>query len=246
MKRLLFILLSAFMLGSGVMTAQLDEVAGKINKFFGREKEIQIVVIPSDATIKVNGSYYGEGSAKVTIKKKDFISLECSAPGYETLTTRVYGNDGRKTIEIKLKEDVLLKQTAESSVANSFFTVKVDKSLYSDDKKTGIRNAENAWKLAHDVLLKYFDEILTSDAESGFIQTPWLYKNYVEAGKTLRHRVTVKESNIGGDLTFQIKLTSEIAPIQARSKVEAFMETNRVMKEFETLISEFQTRLGAR
>lgn len=246
MKRLLFILLSAFMLGSGVMTAQLDEVTGKINKFFGREKEIQIVVIPSDATIKVNGSYYGEGSAKVTIKKKDFISLECSAPGYETLTTRVYGNDGRKTIEIKLKEDVLLKQTAESSVANSFFTVKVDKSLYSDDKKTGRRNAENAWKLAHDVLLKYFDEILTSDAESGFIQTPWLYKNYVEAGKTLRHRVTVKESNIGGDLTFQIKLTSEIAPIQARSKVEAFMETNRVMKEFETLISEFQTRLGAR
>lgn len=246
MKRLLFILLSAFMLGSGVMTAQLDEVTGKINKFFGREKEIQIVVIPSDATIKVNGSYYGEGSAKVTIKKKDFISLECSAPGYETLTTRVYGNDGRKTIEIKLKEDVLLKQTAESSVANSFFTVKVDKSLYSDDKKTGRRNAENAWKLAHDVLLKYFDEILTSDAESGFIQTPWLYKNYVEAGKTLRHRVTVKESNIGGDLSFQIKLTSEIAPIQARSKVEAFMETNRVMKEFETLISEFQTRLGAR
>ena len=228
------------------MTAQLDEVTGKINKFFGREKEIQIVVIPSDATIKVNGSYYGEGSAKVTIKKKDFISLECSAPGYETLTTRVYGNDGRKTIEIKLKEDVLLKQTAESSVANSFFTVKVDKSLYSDDKKTGRRHAENAWKLAHDVLLKYFDEILTSDAESGFIQTPWLYKNYVEAGKTLRHRVTVKESNIGGDLTFQIKLTSEIAPIQARSKVEAFMETNRVMKEFETLISEFQTRLGAR
>ena len=131
-------------------------------------------------------------------------------------------------------------------MANSFFTVKVDKSLYSDDKKTGRRNAENAWKLAHDVLLKYFDEILTSDAESGFIQTPWLYKNYVEAGKTLRHRVTVKESNIGGDLTFQIKLTSEIAPIQARSKVEAFMETNRVMKEFETLISEFQTRLGAR
>lgn len=246
MKRLLFILLSAFMLGSGVMTAQLDEVTGKINKFFGREKEIQIVVIPSDATIKVNGSYYGEGSAKVTIKKKDFISLECSAPGYETLTTRVYGNDGRKTIEIKLKEDVLLKQTAESSVANSFFTIKVDKNLYSDDKKTGRRNAENAWKLAHDVLLKYFDEILTSDAESGFIQTPWLYKNYVEAGKTLRHRVTVKESNIGGDLTFQIKLTSEIAPIQARSKVEAFMETNRVMKEFETLISEFQTRLGAR
>lgn len=246
MKRLLFILAAVFFIGLCPASAQLDEVSSKINKFFGREKEKQIVVIPSNATIKVNGSYYGEGSAKVTIKKKDFISLECSAPGYETLTTRIYGNDGRKTIEIKLKEDMLIKQTAESSVANNFFTIQVNKSLYSDNKKTGKRNSEAAWKMAHSVLLKYFDEIMTSDVASGFIQTPWLYKNYVEAGKTLRHRVTVKESNIGGDLTFQIKLSSEIAPTQARGKEEAFTETNRVMKEFETLVSEFQTRLGER
>jgi len=72
MKRLLFILASLFFIGMGSMSAQLDEVSGKINKFFGREKEIQIVVIPSNATIKVNGSYYGDGFAKVTVKKKDF------------------------------------------------------------------------------------------------------------------------------------------------------------------------------
>lgn len=244
MKRLLFILSAILLFGTGLASAQLNEVSGKINKFFGREKEIKIVVIPSDAVIKVNGSYYGEGSAKVTIKKKDFISLECSAPGYETLTTRIYGNDGRKTIEIKLKEDLLLKQTSESSTANNFFTVKVNKSLYTDNKKTGKRNADDAWKMAHSVLLKYFDEIMTSDAASGFIQTPWIYKNYVEAGKTLRHRVTVKESNIGGELTFQVKLTSEIAPSRARGSEEAFVETTRIMKEFESFVSEFQTRLG--
>jgi len=207
-------------------------------------KDIKIVVIPSEATIKVNGSYYGEGSAVLKIKKNDFVSLECSCPGYETLNTRIYGNDERKTIEIKLKEDMLLKQTTESSVANNFFSVKVNKSLYSDDPTTGKRNSENAWKMAHSVLLKYFDEIMTSDAASGFIQTPWLYKNYVEAGKTLRCRVTIKESNIGGDLTFQIKMASEMAPIQGRSREESFLETNRIMKEFETLISEFQSRLG--
>ena len=222
MLRLAITFIGVFLLAFADASAQLDEVGSKINKFLGKEKEITIVVIPSDATIKVNGSYYGEGAAKVKIKKKDFISLECSAPGYETLTTRVYGNDGRKTIEIKLKEDMLLKQTSESSVANNFFSVKVNKSLYSDDKKSGRRNADNAWKMAHSVLLK----------------------NYIEAGKTLRHRVTIKESNIGGELTFQIKLTSEIAPTQSRSKEESFMETNRIMKEFEPLISEFQTRLG--
>lgn len=207
-------------------------------------KDIKVVVIPTEATIKVNGSYYGEGSAVLKIKKNDFISLECSCPGYETLNTRIYGNDDRKTIEVKLKEDMLLKQTSESSVANNFFSVKVNKNLYSDDPETGKRNSENAWKMAHSVLLKYFDEIMTSDVASGFIQTPWLYKNYVEAGKTLRTRVTVKESNIGGDLTFQIKMTSEMAPIQGRSREESFLETNRIMKEFETLVSEFQARLG--
>lgn len=180
------------------------------------------------------------------IKKNDFISLECSAPGYETLTTRVYGNDDRKTVEIKLKEDMLLKQTSQSSVANNFFTVKVSKSLYTDNRKTGARNAEKAWKMAHAVLLKYFDEIMTSDMSSGFIQTPWLYKNYIESGKTIRCRVTVKESNIGGDLTFQIKLSSEIAPIQGRSNEDAFLETDRIIKEFDSLVSEFQTRLGDR
>lgn len=207
-------------------------------------KDIKIVVIPSEATIKVNGSYYGDGSAVLKIKKNDFVSLECSCPGYETLNTRIYGNDDRKTIEVKLKEDMLLKQTTESSVANNFFSVKVNKSLYTDDPTSGKRNSENAWKMAHSVLLKYFDEIMTSDAASGFIQTPWLYKNYVEAGKTLRCRVTIKESNIGGDLTFQIKMASEMAPIQGRSREESFLETNRIMKEFETLISEFQSRLG--
>ncbi len=207
-------------------------------------RDIKIVVIPTEATIKVNGSYYGEGSAVLKIKKNDFVSLECSCPGYETLNTRIYGNDERKTVEIKLKEDMLLKQTTESSVANNFFSVKVNKSLYSDDPDTGKRNSDNAWKMAHNVLLKYFDEIMTSDAASGFIQTPWLYKNYVEAGKTLRCRVTIKESNIGGDLTFQIKMASEIAPLQGRSREESFLETNRIMKEFETLISEFQSRLG--
>lgn len=207
-------------------------------------KDVNIVVSPSDATIKVNGSYYGEGSAVVKIKKNDFVIVEASAPGYETINTRIYGNDDRKTVELKLKEDVLLKQTVESALANKFFTVKVNKSLYTDDPKTGKRNAEQAWKLAHNILLNYIDEIQTSDMASGYIQTPFYIKNYVEAGKTLRSRITIKESNIGGDLTFQIKLSSEIAPIQGRNREESYQETSRLIKEFEPLISEFQTRLG--
>lgn len=207
-------------------------------------KDVQIVVSPQEAVIKVNGSYYGEGSALVKIKKKDFIIIEVSAPGYETLTTRIYGNDDRKTVEIKLKEDVLMSQTAESALTNKFFTVRVAKALYTYDERTGQRNSEKAWKLAHNILLNYIEEIQTSDLASGFIQTPYIYKTYVEAGKTLRSRVTIKETNIDGDLAFQIKLSSEIAAIQGRYRDESYRETNRLISELESLISEFQTRLG--
>lgn len=210
----------------------------------GYGKTLKVVTSPAEATIKVNGSYYGEGTASVKIGRDDFVIIEVTAPGYETLSTRVYGNDERKTIELKLKEDALLKQTVESSLANRFFTVKVDKSLYHDDEETGKRDAEQAWKLAHNILLNYFDEIQTSDMVSGFIQTPYYIKNYIDAGKTLRSRVTIKESNIGGDLTFQIKLSSEIAPMRGRYINEVYQETSRLIKEFEPLISEFQTRLG--
>lgn len=210
----------------------------------GYGKTLKVVTSPAEATIKVNGSYYGEGTASVKIGRDDFVIIEVTAPGYETLSTRVYGNDERKTIELKLKEDALLKQTVESSLANRFFTVKVDKSLYHDDEETGKRDAEQAWKLAHNILLNYFDEIQTSDMVSGFIQTPYYIKNYIDAGKTLRSRVTIKESNIGGDLTFQIKLSSEIAPMRGRYINEVYQETTRLIKEFEPLISEFQTRLG--
>lgn len=210
----------------------------------GYGKTLKVVTSPAEATIKVNGSYYGEGAASVKIGRDDFVIIEVTAPGYETFSTRVYGNDERKTIELKLKEDALLKQTVESSLANRFFTVKVDKSLYHDDEETGKRDAEQAWKLAHNILLNYFDEIQTSDMVSGFIQTPYYIKNYIDASKTLRSRVTIKESNIGGDLTFQIKLSSEVAPMRGRYINEGYQETTRLIKEFEPLISEFQTRLG--
>lgn len=206
-------------------------------------RDIKIVVIPSNAVIKVNGSYYGEGNAVLKISKKDFASVEFSCPGYETLNTRIYGSDKRKTIEVKLKEDTWTKVTSQSGVANEFFSVKVAKKLYTVGAE-GKRNTENAWKMAHNVLLNYFEEIQSSDMLSGFIQTPWIYKNYVENNKTLRTRVTIRESNIGGDLTFQIKISSEEAPIEGRQRDESYRETDRIMKEFDTIVSEFQARLG--
>lgn len=211
--------------------------------FFTNAKKITVVVIPNDADIKVNGSLYGQGSAILNVKGNDFVSVELSAPGYETQNIRIYGSDKRKTVEYKLKKDTWLEATANSGIVNKFFTVKVDKNLYIDNPD-GSRNTEKAWKLIHNILLNYFDEIESTDAASGFIQTPWMYKNYVENKRTLRTRASVRESGIDDQLIFQIKISSEVAPIEGRNREEAYRETNQIMKEVEPLISEFQTRLG--
>lgn len=207
-------------------------------------KKITIVVIPNTADIKVNGSLYGQGTAVINVKGNDFVSVEFTCPGYEDTNTRIYGSDKRKTIEYKLKKDTWFEVTTNSGVVNKYFSVAVDKDLYVDNPD-GTRNTEKAWKLIHNILLNYFDEIESTDAASGFIQTPWRYKNYVENKRTLRTRASIRETGIGdGQLVFQIKISSEMAPLEGRNREEAYHETNQIMKEVEPLISEFQTRLG--
>ena len=78
---------------------------------------------------------------------------------------------------------------------------------------------------------------------SGFIQTPWKVKPFPNSGIQVRTRVTVKQSNIGNNLTYKIKISSETASI-GTNREESFQETMRILKKYESLISEFQSRLG--
>ena len=70
------------------------------------------------------------------------------------------------------------------------------------------------------------------------------YKHRIRLNKQIRTRVSVKESNLGGDLTFQIKISSEVAPLIASQRDESFQEIDRIVKDLEPMISEFQARLG--
>lgn len=178
-----------------------------------------------------------------SIKKKEgFIAVKCEKDGFVTLETKIFFTDKRKAVSYTLRRDVFFDISVASGLVNKYFTVKVSKDLYSEEN--GKRNTERAWKMIHQVILNYFDEIQTTDIASGFIQTPWMYKSFPEAERQVRTRVSVKESNIGGDLTFQIKVSSEAAPIFAQQKDEAFQEINRILKDLEPIISEFQARLG--
>ena len=101
----------------------------------------------------------------------------------------------------KLKKDTWTEVTTNSGIVNKFFSVAVDKNLYTVDE-SGRMNPEKAWKLIHSILLNYFDEIESTDMASGFIQTPWKYKNYVENRRALRSRVSIRQTGIDDELVW--------------------------------------------
>lgn len=206
-------------------------------------KEIKISVMPEDTKIYVDGNYVGDGLTTINVKKSEgFVVLKFEHDGYVTINTKVYFKDKRKAISYVLREDEFFSESIAVGNANKFFTVEIDNDYF--------KNAENkeeasllAWKMMHQVILNYFDEIESSDKLSGFIQSPWEYKIFTNSGIQVRTRVTIKESNIGGKLTFKIKISSETAP-SISNREESFQETLRVLKKYENLISEFQSRLG--
>jgi hypothetical protein len=217
-----------------ILVASINSIASK---------EVKITVTPSDAKIFIDGNYVADGVTTATIRKKEgFIVVKFVKEGYVTLETKIFYTDNRTAVSFTMHRDAFLDISVASGLVNKYFTVKVDPALYKVEN--GKRNSEMAWKMIHQIILNYFDEIQTTDMASGFIQTPWLYKSFPEAERQVRTRVSVKESNLGGDLTFQIKVASEVAPIFAAQKDESFQEINRILKELEPLISEFQARLG--
>lgn len=207
-------------------------------------KDIKISVTPSDAQIYVDGNYVGDGVVSVPLKKKDgFIVVKFELDGYITREVRIFARNKTSTYTYALRKDEFYNVSSASGLVNRYFSVTVSKDLYTVDEN-GKKNSELAWKLIHQILLNYFDEIQTTDFASGFIQTPWQYETFPAADKQMRTRVSVKESNLGGDLTFQIKVSSEVAPLMASQSDESFQEIDRIAKEFEPIISEFQSRLG--
>ena len=124
----------------------------------------------------------------------------------------------------------------ETGVANKFFTVNVSPKYYTVDENGRI-DCETAWKLIHQILLNYFDEIQTSDMVSGFVQTPWKVFTWPELDLHYRVRATVKQSSLGDDLSFQVKISAEAGQTY-------WQETNKISKDLEPMISEFQSRLG--
>ena len=207
-------------------------------------REVKVSVTPSNAKIYVDGNYYADGVATINIKRNSgFVVVKMESPGYVPMETKIYESDKRKAISYTLRRDGFFDVSEASGLVNKYFNVKVSKDHYTIDEN-GKMDLSQAWKIIHQVILNYFDEIQTTDIASGFIQTPWRYETFPEAEKQVRTRISVKQNAFGDDLSFQIKVSSEAGSLYASRKDESFQEIDRILKSLEPIISEFQSRLG--
>lgn len=210
------------------------------------KKKLKISVVPSDAQISVDGNYVGDGNVEVTLDKSDFIAIKIEKEGYLTQENKFYRSDKRNAISYTMRPDKFYESSVPSGLVNKFFSVNVSPDLYTVDQN-GKVDPDKAWKLIHQILLNYFDEMQTTDIASGFIQTPWSYERFGESKQAVRTRVIVKQSSVSEkNLTFQIKISSEEAPLVAINNESSYREVLRILKKFEPLISEFQSRLSAK
>lgn len=207
-----------------------------------KAKIIKITVLPKEAAIYVNNNLLGYGYAEFTKPKSNevaVIRLECNE--YISVNTKFYGTDKRNAISYTLQQDGFYRASAASGVVNKFFTVNVDPQYYTiKDSKVDV---SKAWKLMHQILLNYFDEIATSDFDGGFVQTTWQYKTFNLTEKQIRNRVTIRDVSTPSKVAFQIKIESEVASSHAARHGE-FEAIDRIPKEFEGIVQELQTRIG--
>ena len=204
---------------------------------FAADKIVKITVNPQETAIYINNNLAGYGYAEFTKPKKNevvVIKLECAE--YNTVYTKFYGTDKRTAISYTLQQDGFFRSSAASGIVNKYFTINIDPKYYSIGANGKI-DVSKAWKLLHQILFNYFNEIATTDYDGGFVQTIWQYKQFSLSDKQIRNRVTIRDISTPSKVAFQIKVESEVASAYAAKHGE-FEAIDRIPKEFEGIIQE--------
>lgn len=207
-----------------------------------KQKMIDISVLPAEASIYVNNQFlaYGSGSF-VRPPKGNIAVIRIEYEGYKTINTKFYGEDERNAVSYTMQQDGYYRTTAYSGIVNKYITIDID-SLYYTIANNKV-DVKPAWKLLHQILLNYFDEIAMTDVYGGYVQTPWQYKTFQMSGMQMRNRVTIRDISTPDRVAFQIKVSSEVAAAASAMHGE-FEEVDRIAKEYEPLLEELQTRIG--
>lgn len=187
----------------------------------------------SGAKIFVNGTMIGATSTEIKVPAYSTVNVKVEKVGYIT-EERNFVNDDQHEIP----KSYFIKLEADDAFENSFTT---DIANHDIDIKTPQKEDE-AWKLINRIITNSFDVIQVTDKATGYMCTAWVVKNF-RAG-TIRTRLIIKTGN-SDPLVYKAKLVSERGPAGiSANQDENFKPWDRVLRTFENVIPDLQSRLG--
>ncbi|AWW29826.1 hypothetical protein DN752_06665 [Echinicola strongylocentroti] len=199
------------------------------------DKKVKISASEPDATIYVDGQLAGTGSVELKIEKRTCINVRVEKVGFvveeRTFCDQKNQPKPNKSEYIKLAVDEAYTASSSSDIANVDISIKPSKEELE------------AWQLVSRIVTSYFDVIETTDRETGYLRTAWVAQNF--NGSIVRSRCIVKLGNTS-PLEYKVKLVSEYTNARGASVKtdEAFREWDRILRKYEGLIPEMQSRVG--
>lgn len=202
---------------------------------FGFDKKVKISSSEQDANIFVDGQLAGTGSVELRIEKGTCVNVKVEKMGFvieeRTFCDQKNQPEPNKSEYIRMTVDEAFTASSSSDIAN------VDISLKPSKEEL------EAWQLISRIVTSYFDVIETTDRETGYLRTSWVAQNF--NGSVVRSRCIVKLGNTS-PLEYKVKLVSEYTNTKGATVKadEVFKEWDRILRKYEGLIPEMQSRVG--
>ncbi|MEO5682250.1 MAG: hypothetical protein ABIQ88_06390 [Chitinophagaceae bacterium] len=201
--------------------------------FCGIKARKVLINTENNASIFVDGKQVATTTTSIKVPAFTTVNVRVEKTGFIT-QERNYVNDGNHEIPpkdyIQLEKDDALENSLITDLANHDIDIRANKP------------EEEAWKLINRIITGSFDVIAVTDKATGYMCTAWVVKSFKAA--TVRTRLIIKTGN-NDPLTYKAKIVSEIAkPGTAASADESFRAWDRLLRSFENVIPELQSRLS--
>lgn len=222
-----------------VITIVFLLVAAIVPQQTNAKEKKTVYVTPETAKIYYNGQEVGNGSYTIVFgRDEDFVVLKFEAPGYISRTVKLFKNNPKKTISYELYADEAFNGSMGSDegvdLANKFFSVTCKKGMTEDI----------AWKRLMNIAVTNFENVEVRDKAAGWIKTGWVNTTFTYQIVRTRLEIQVQftEEN---ELSYRVKISSEIADKDCGTSNQCFSKYDRILRKYESVISELQTSLGS-
>ncbi len=200
-----------------------------ITSAFARSKVVKVSTDPG-ASVFLNGKQV-TAPIKIVVKPESDMYLRIEKVGFIT-EERVYSYNQTedKKEYIKLRKDDAYENSFVTNLANQDIDIRAS------------RDEDESWVILSRIITGYFDVIAITDKVTGYMCTAWSVKSFNAA--TIRTRLIIKTSSTD-PLIYKAKLVSEYAaPGASGSADEQFRKWDRVLRTYENVIPDLQSRLG--